>query len=124
MAALFTNSVSGLTGRFGRRIVTKAACPGLGMASAVAQAVPTGPSRPPSTVLTCAASAPSPTKLSPISTRDVRFWSCMGASYPAVLAAQAAGVRVPLVTSSISGSRSAGSVPSAWVNGTSSLIIR
>jgi len=60
MGALFTNRVSGLTGRFGRKIVTKATCPGLGMASAVAQAVPTGPSRPPSTVLTCAASAPSP----------------------------------------------------------------
>src|SRR5229473_3575506 len=36
IAALFTNRVSGLTGRFGRSTVTKAEWPGLGMASAVA----------------------------------------------------------------------------------------
>src|SRR5262249_4468928 len=65
--ALLTNRVSGLAGRPGRTTATNAAFPRRGVASAVAQATPTGPSRRPRMVLTCAASAPSPTKLSPIS---------------------------------------------------------
>ena len=47
MAALFTNSVGGFTGRLGRTMATNGVCPALGVASAVAHAVPTGPSREP-----------------------------------------------------------------------------
>src|SRR5437763_1420590 len=46
---------------------TNGACPCVGVASAVAHAVPTGPSRLPRTVLTCAAFAPSPANPSPSS---------------------------------------------------------
>jgi hypothetical protein len=48
----------------------------------------------------------------------------MGAWYPPIVAVQAAGVcwgQVTLDDQVDQGSRSAGSVPSAWVNGTSSL---
>ena len=58
IVALFTNNVIGFTGRFGAAMTTNGACPALGDASAVAHAVPTGPSRGPSTVFTCAASTP------------------------------------------------------------------
>ncbi len=67
IAALLTNSVGGCTASPGRSTATKGTWPARGVASAVAHAVPAGPSRGPSTTLTCAASAPSPTKDSPIS---------------------------------------------------------
>src|SRR6516162_2038285 len=47
-------------------MATKAANPGRGVASAVTHAVPTGPSRGPSTVFTWAAFTPVPTNDSPI----------------------------------------------------------
>src|SRR5262245_38798255 len=65
MNALLTNSVNGLTGNPGRKTVTNGACPWVGWASADAHATSTGPPFAPSTVLICAAFAPSPTKLSP-----------------------------------------------------------
>src|SRR4051794_34651878 len=65
MRALLTNNVNGFTGNPGWSTTTNGAWPSVGVANAVAQAVPTGPSRGPSTVLTCAAFAPSPTNDSP-----------------------------------------------------------
>src|SRR5690349_4559623 len=65
MRALFTNKVNGLTGSPGCNTTTNGAWPALGVASAPAHAVPTGPSRGPSTVLTCAAFGPDPTNDSP-----------------------------------------------------------
>ena len=76
IAALFTNRVGGCTASPGCTMATNGTCPARGVASAVAHAVPAGPSRGPSTTLTWAASAPSPTKDSPISS------SLMPASTP------------------------------------------
>src|SRR5215471_347106 len=95
MVALLANSVIGFTGSPGRSTATNGTCPWRGAARAVAQAVPTGPSRSPSTVLTWAASAPSPMKLSPISIgtpplrRITLEWS-----KPETLNAQGTGTRV------------------------------
>src|SRR5262249_40860734 len=66
IAALLTNSVNGFTGTLGCATTTKGACPRRGVASAAAQAVPTGPSFAPSTVLMCAAFGPAPANPSPI----------------------------------------------------------
>jgi hypothetical protein len=51
---------------FGRATTTNEAWPARGVARAVAQAVPTGPSRDPSTVLMWAAFGPLPAKPSPM----------------------------------------------------------
>ena len=58
MEALFTKRVKGRTATPGATEATKATCPARGVAKAVTQAVSTGPPTAPSTVFTCAASAP------------------------------------------------------------------
>ncbi len=67
IVALLTNSVGGCTGTLGAHTARNGTWPGVGWASAVANAVPIGPSRPPNTLLIWAACAPSPAKPSPIS---------------------------------------------------------
>jgi hypothetical protein len=65
MVALFTNNVGGCTGTLGFTTTMNGVCPALGVASAVAHDVPTGPFRPPTTMFTCAAITPSPANPSP-----------------------------------------------------------
>src|SRR5215218_1185 len=76
-SALFTNSVIGFTGRFGRSTVRNGTCPRRGVASDVVHAVSTGPPLRPITTLMCAAFGPLPANDSPTSVRAANSASVM-----------------------------------------------
>src|SRR5262245_9993893 len=66
MVTLVINTVAGLQIRFGVSTASRLVCPALWLESAVANAVPTGPSLEPINKSMCAISLPSPTSASPM----------------------------------------------------------
>ncbi|CAB4814276.1 unannotated protein [freshwater metagenome] len=79
MAALFTNSVAGVTGTLGFHTTKNGMCPTVGDPKMLTNAPPTGPDFFPKTVLICAALAPTPANPSPTSkpTSLVSLMKCL-----------------------------------------------